>query len=167
MTGEAERGGWCALLAAGLLVLSPASAQADPLAPGGPFPELKLMDQHERPARLDRTSLATVVFAAERKPGDWAQTIIDQTYRDAVASGRLAVILDVSRMPSVITRLVAMPSFRDRRFPIALAHEGAAVADLPRRPGAVTVFRVAAGRVAAIDYANDQESLARLLAADR
>lgn len=149
-------------LAATLLALQGAAAAA-PLEAGAAWPAPRLADQHDRPATLDPARLATVVFAAERKPGDWAQDTIEKSHLEAATAGRLALILDVSRMPAMITAMFALPSFRARPFPILVARDAAPVADLPRREGAVTVLRLAAGKVVAIDYANDAAALATLL----
>jgi hypothetical protein len=152
-------------LAGALLALQLVLAQAAPLETGAPWPALNLADQHDKPVTLDPARLTVVVFAAERKPGDWAQEVIELAHKEAIAAGRLALILDVSRMPSLITSMFAMPAFRARPFPILVAREAAPVADLPKREGAVTVLRLAGGKVAAIEYAGDAAALEALLKA--
>ena len=119
------------------------------LSVGAAWPGLTLNDQHDKPATLASPPLKTLVFAAERKPGDWAQEIIDKHLQAVLKSGQLALVLDISRMPSLVTSMFAMPSFRARAFPILLAREAkeaGAVAALPRRTAQVEVRRRERGR---------------------
>jgi hypothetical protein len=131
---------------------------------GAPWPGLRLSDQHDKAVSLSGEKLRAVLFAVERKPGDWAQEVIDKAHKEAAATGRLALVLDISRMPSLVTTMFAMPSFRGRAFPILLARDAAPVAFLPRQEAAVTVLTFSAGKLVAIAYAKDEAALEKLLA---
>lgn len=146
-----------------LLLSSFTQAQSDTLTSGAAWPGLSLTDQHDRKVELNPSRLRYLLFAAERKPGDWAQTAIENGRKDLVASGQMALVLDVSRMPALVTRLFAMPSFRERTFPILVAREAEPVAILPRKEGAVTLLTLDTNKVAAIDYAGDEAALEQLL----
>lgn len=139
-------------------------AGAAPDAVGAPWPGLTLPDQHDKSVTLAGDNLRVVVFAAERKPGDWTQDVIEKTYKDAALAGRLALVFDISRMPSLVTTMFAMPGFRARPFPILLARDQAPVAFLPLKEASVTVLTLEAGKVVAIDYANNEAALEKLLA---
>jgi len=144
-----------------------AAADSVLLGIGSPWPGLTLNDQHDKPARLVSPPLQLVVFAAERKPGDWAQEVIEKAHLAAVKDGRMALVLDIHRMPSLVTSMFAMPSFRARPFPILLAREGpqvSAVAFLPHKEATVTVISLTEGKVGAIEQAADEASLSQLLA---
>lgn len=136
---------------------------AAPHPVGAPWPGLTLPDQHDKSVTLAGDTLRVVVFAAERKPGDWAQDIVEKSHKEASITGRLALVFDISRMPSLVTTMFAMPGFRARAFPILLARESAAVAFLPLKEASVTVLTLAAGKVVAIDYADSETALERLL----
>ena len=138
-------------------------ASAAPYPVGTPWPGLTLPDQHDKTATLVGDKLVVVLFAAERKPGDWVQEIIEKSYKEAAISGRVALVFDISRMPSLVTTMFALPGFRARPFPILLARESAPVEFMPRKEAAVTVLTLDAGRIAAIDFAPDEAALARLL----
>lgn len=139
-------------------------ASAASLDVGAPWPGLSLSDQHDKVVSLSGEKLRVVLFAAERKPGDWAQEVIDKAHKEATNSGRLALVLDISRMPSLVTMMFALPSFRGRAFPILVARDAAPVAFLPRQEAAVTVLTFAAGKLVAIAYAKDEAALEKLLA---
>ena len=138
-------------------------AVAAPLEPGSPWPGLTLPDQHDKSVTLGGDALRVVVFATERKPGDWAQEFIDKSYKQAALAGRLALVFDISRMPSLVTTMFALPGFRARAFPILLARDKAPVDFLPRKEAAVTVLTLEAGKIIAIDYAGDEAALEQLL----
>lgn len=131
---------------------------------GAPWPGLTLPDQHDKSVTLTGDKLRVVVFAAERKPGDWAQDVVEKAHKDAALAGRLALVFDISRMPSLVTTMFAMPGFRARPFPILLARDKAPVDFLPLKEAAVTVLALEAGKVVAIDYANNEAALEKLLA---
>jgi hypothetical protein len=139
-------------------------ASAAALDVGAPWPGLSLSDQHDKASTLSDDTLRIVLFAAERKPGDWAQDVVEKSYKDAALAGRLALVFDISRMPSLVTTMFAMPGFRARPFTILLARESAPVAFLPLKEASVTVLTLEAGKVAAIDYAQDEATLERMLA---
>lgn len=139
-------------------------ASAASLDVGAAWPGLSLPDQHDKAVSLGGEKLRVVLFAAERKPGDWVQDVIDKAYREVASSGRLSLILDISRMPSLVTTMFALPSFRGRPFPILVARDAALVAFLPRQEAAVTVLTFHAGKLVAIDYANNEAALEWLLA---
>lgn len=139
------------------------AAQGAPLEVGAPWPAPVLADQHEKTVTLASPPLTTLLFAAERKPGDWAQEVIDKHFQAQAKSGQLVLVFDVSRMPSLVTSMFAMPSFRGRPFPILVAREAAPVAFLPRKEGSVTIMRLEAGKVIALDYASDETMLEQLL----
>ncbi len=139
-------------------------ASAASLDVGALWPGLSLSDQHDKAVNLNGEKLRVMIFAAERKPGDWAQEVIDKAHKEAANSGRLALALDISRMPSLVTTMFALPSFRGRAFPILVARDAAPVAFLPRQEAAVTVLTFAAGKLVAIAYAKDEAALEKLLA---
>ena len=139
-------------------------AAAAPHAVGAPWPGLTLPDQHDKSVTLAGGTLRAVVFAAERKPGDWAQDVVEKSHKEAALAGRLALVFDISRMPALVTTMFAMPGFRARPFPILLARDKAPVDFLPLKDAAVTVLTLDAGKVVAIDYAQDEAGLDRLLA---
>jgi len=138
-------------------------AQSGALGVGAAWPGLALADQHERKVELNAPPMRYLLFAAERKPGDWAQKAIDRGHKALFTSGQAALVLDISRMPSLVTRMFALPSFRERTFPILLAREAEPVAFLPRQTNAVTLLTIDAGKIAAIDYASDEATLGQLL----
>jgi hypothetical protein len=139
-------------------------ASAATLDVGAPWPGLSLSDQHDKASTLGGDMLRVVLFAAERKPGDWAQDVVEKSYKDAALAGRLALVFDISRMPSLVTTMFAMPGFRARPFTILLARDSAPVAFLPLKEASITVLTLEAGKVAAIDYAQDEATLERMLA---
>jgi len=149
-----------ALALAGHCLLADAAA---PIAAGAVWPGLSLPDQHDKVTSLSGDNLRMVIFAAERKPGDWAQEIIDKHFKSAAISGKLALVFDVSRMPSLVTRLFAVPSFRERGFPILVARDPVTVAFLPRKEGSIAVLTIESGKVVTIDFAADAATLEQLL----
>lgn len=138
-------------------------ASAAALEVGAPWPGLSLPDQNDQAVSLTADKLRVLLFTAERKPGDWAQDVVDKNHKRFALGGQLALVFDISRMPSLVTSLFALPSFRARSFRILLAREAQLVDFLPRKADAVTVLTLDAGRITAIEFAGDEAALEQLL----
>lgn len=158
--------GWSlrGLLFAALLVSS-AGALAE-LAPGEPFPELSLPDQHGEVHAIDAET-RLVLFAADRPASDLVNGFLKAQLGDFLSTRQAEYIADISTMPGLITRLVALPRMRERPYRILLVDDPVQVEFLPRRPKAVTVLRLTDGRVEETLFATEDAELAAALAVAR
>lgn len=137
--------------------------QAELPIPSVEWSERRLQDQHERPVVLG-IERRILLFAFERGAGDMAQQVLREQSPNFLAATDWALVMDVSRMPSMITRLVALPALREQPFPIGVVQDGALLADVPRQPGAVTVLLLKRGQITATHYSVDANTLRNLLA---
>jgi len=149
-----------ALALAGQCLIASATAT---IQAGADWPGLSLPDQHDKVTSLSSDNLRMVIFATERKPADWAQEIIDKHFKSAALGGKMALVFDVSRMPSLVARMFAVPSFRERAFPILVARDPVTVAFLPRKEGSIAVLTIQSGKVVGIDFAGDAATLEQLM----
>lgn len=149
------------IIAAGL----PAGAWAAPLEAGQAVPALALEDQHDKPLSV-APDTRILLFSADRAASDLANEVLGRQAAGALERRKVVYVADISGMPSLVTRMFALPAMRALPFPIGLAREAGPVADLPRQKGAVTVIQLDAGRVAAVDYARDSARLEQLLGQD-
>ena len=68
-------------------------------------------------------------------------------------------IADISSMPGLISTMMAVPKMQKAPYRIALIRFEKEGERLPRKPGAVTVLKVDAGKVSAIDFARDAQQI--------
>ncbi len=153
------------ILAALITTGLPAGAWAAPLEAGQAAPALTLEDQHDKPLSV-APDTRVLLFSADRAASDLANEVLGRQAPGTLERRKVVYVADISGMPSLVTRMFALPALRALPFPIGLAREAAPVADLPRQKGAVTVIQLSAGRVAAVDYARDSARLEQLLGQD-
>jgi hypothetical protein len=150
------------LLALTLLLAGAALAE---LGPGDPLPEVSLQDQHGATHTIGADT-RLLLFAADRPASDLINGYLKAQPGDFLSSRQAAYVADVSTMPGLITRLVALPRMRERPYRILLVDDATRVAFLPRRAGMVTLIHLDAGTVANVRFLSDAEQLAAALQPD-
>ena len=66
--------------------------------------------------------------------------------------GQLVFIADISGMPRLVTRLIALPKMRDYGFPIWLDYEGDATGALPVKDEFISMISIQNGAITDIDF---------------
>src|SRR5512132_464138 len=133
-------------------------AGAAVLEPGQALPSIDLADQHERPVSVARDT-RLIFFAAEME-GSRLMTKALATLPSTALKDRKAVyIADISGMPGLVSIMFAVPKMQREAYTVALIRNAGQAANLPRKPGAVTVLRVDAGKVSAVEFARDLQQI--------
>lgn len=136
---------------------------AAPIEVGTAWQALTLKDQHDQPVVVG-PSTRKVIFAAEKPVNDLVVGVLGAQGKTTLTRAGAVYVADISAMPSIISRLFALPKLRELPFAIALAHEAVAVADLPRRTGAATVLTLDNGQVTQVQYLQTEAQLRQALA---
>lgn len=145
------------------LLIAPAWG-AEPLAVGDALPALTLRDQHGEEHQVDAAARA-VLFTRDMDAGAIVKTALaDDGGRMLEAAGAVYVA-DVSRMPGLVRRMIAIPRMRRRGYRMLLDEEGEATARLPGGDGTATLLVLDARRITAIERHGDPEALRAALAA--
>jgi hypothetical protein len=135
------------LWAAALLACG--GVQAGPLASGVQLPAVTLEDAHGKPVAIG-PDVRRVLFAASMAGSDLVTGVLATEPAGVLARMQGVYVADISRMPAMISRLVAVPRMRELPFAVALVRDdaaAAALADVPREAGAVTVIHLEADRL--------------------
>jgi hypothetical protein len=140
-----------------LLTLTSVASAAE-LAVGDTLPVIALPDQHDRVEALPADT-RVLVFAADKVASDLVNGFLKAQPDDFMARRQAAYLADISSMPSLITRMFALPRMRDRPYRIRLAYEADDAAFLPRRTGNASVIYLDGGRVTDVHYAADEAAL--------
>lgn len=150
------------LTALSLALALPLSALATPLAAGSSLPPLSLEDQHGKVVKVS-AGARIIVFAADKAASDLANEVLGNEKPGVLLRLQAVYLADISGMPSLVTKMFALPAMRTLPFPIGLAREPAVLADLPRQKAAVTVIRLADGTVQGVDHAKGSAQLKQML----
>jgi hypothetical protein len=143
-------------LATGIVLLfgmpgAQAAAAEESAGDAASFPALSLTDQHDDPVELPGTA-RWVLFANSKEGDQWAASALEPIGRSGMAARRLLYLSDISAMPSLITRMFAMPALRKREYPVALIREEGKAAGIPARADCLSLIGLDAGRIARTEY---------------
>jgi hypothetical protein len=144
-------------VALALLVVA-AVCRAEPWAPGTTLPALALDDQHGARAVVDER-VRVVVFSHDMKGGDVVREALAEVDQRFLDERRVVYVADISGMPGLIARLVAVPRMRGRRYRMLLDRDGDATHDVPRVDDAPTLVFVEGGRVTRVEHPRDPAAL--------
>lgn len=133
------------LMIGAALALS-AAAHAGATTVGSPFPAMALTDQNDKPVNLPG-SARWLVFVNEKAVDEWADPVIAALGQNKMNADRLVYISDISRMPSMITRLFALPKMRKRGYSIALIRDEKTAAQISARDGCAMLIGLKGGAV--------------------
>ncbi|WP_028115136.1 hypothetical protein [Ferrimonas senticii] len=142
------------LLAA--LVSFPALA----LEVGTQMPPLTLVDQFDAEHSVP-VNAGTIVFTDSRAAG--AMVTEAMTAVSAQQRSKLNYLVDVSGMPSLVTKMFAIPKWQDLPFAVLIDQQGEITAALPRQPDQVSMLCVADGKLTEVRYYADVATLQQAL----
>ena len=133
-------------------------AYATELQVGDSFPKLSLPDQHGQETMVSKQT-QIIVFAADRDASDLLNGYLKNQADDLLSANQAEYIADISSMPGLITRLVALPRMRERPYRILLAKDSESVGFIPREDAAVTVIRLQDAQVKDISHVSTETEL--------
>ena len=134
------------------------------LQAGDAFPVTSLENQHGEPITIDDQT-QRVLFTADMAGGKVVRALLDERENAAelLTSANAIYLSDVSGMPSLIRKMMALPAMRKRPYPIMLDIEGVVSAGLPRQEGAVTVIELEKLTVTSLDFTTSPAELAKAI----
>ena len=133
-------------------------AAAAVLQPGAALPVFKVKDQHEKPFVIERDT-KLVFFASEMGGSRLMTKALDSLPPTALKDRNAVYVADISGMPAIFTTIVALPRLQKMPYPVALIRDAKEAASLPRKPGTVTVLRIDAGKITAIEFVKDSQQI--------
>jgi hypothetical protein len=135
---------------------------ADPLKIGDMLPDSLFYDQHEKPHKLNG-QIQLLIFAHTKQMGALMTDILADAKPDLLQEHNAIYLADISGMPSLIARFIALPKMRKIDAPICLVREAKDAIWLPKMEDKLTLVKLAAGQVKAISYTSDEMAVRSLL----
>ena len=99
------------------------------------------MDQWDQPQALN-SETKWLIFTANKESGKWVKEYLEGMDVEDMAVKKWLYVADISGMPSLITKFMAIPKMKDYKFSIALEKEGEVSSDWPKQEGAVNVYQL-------------------------
>lgn len=142
-----------------LALITSLSAQANTtLNSGDTLPTLSLTDQHDKPMTVPQP-LQRIIFAADNTAASLVTAHLDSKPADWLNQTHSLYLADIHKMPSLITRMFALPQLREKPYTIILGREEADLAMFPRQKGCVTLLPVSDNRLGTARFACSEEEL--------
>lgn len=141
------------------LLITPVWANA--YVVGDAVETLKLQDQYEADYAIDGT-IKYILFSRSMEGGTLIQAALDEQPA-LYKKGDLAYVADVSAMPSLIARFVAIPQFKKFAYRVALDRDGDITTSLPAQKDQATLIQMNNSKITEVSYFNSTESLLEAL----
>jgi len=135
------------------------AAVAAELQVGDSLPAITLKDQHDKSVTV-APEAQTLLFTIEKSAADLVNNYLKQQTPDFLTSKQAYFLADISGMPSIITKMIALPKMQERPYAILLGYEAADLAFMPRQKDHVTLVKIQSGKVDKILFIKDEASLA-------
>ncbi len=123
-----------------------------------------LVDQFGHPFRA-QDSMAVVMLVNGMKVKNMVRDALAELDVSCLQRGRVIYLANISGMPKMISKFMAVPRMRELNYPVWLDYTGSVVQTFPARKGEVTLLTVDSERaISAVDYvASGEELRAKLM----
>ncbi|GIU44045.1 periplasmic protein [Shewanella sairae] len=128
---------------------------------GDQITDIKLQDQHEAVYQVD-ASTTRVLFSRSMDGGTLIQEALEAEPALTKDAG-LIYVADISGMPSLIARFVALPQFKKFPYRVALDSEGEQTLPLPAQKDQATLIELENNKVTNILFFETTEDLLAML----
>ena len=142
-------------------VLFMTSAQANVFVVNDKIDPVTLEDQFEQPLVVNEHT-KVVLFSRGMKGGELIQEALE-TIPVEQQPTEMAYIADISGMPSLIARFVAIPKMKDLPFAMGLDREGEVTASWPAEKDTATVVTLDKLSVVTIEFYDSGEAIIKAL----
>lgn len=124
---------------------------------GDQITDIKLQDQHEAQYQVD-SSTTRVLFSRSMDGGTVIQEALEAE-PELVKDTGLIYVADISGMPSLIARFVALPQFKKFPYRVALDNEGELTKPLPAQKDQATLVELNNNQITKIAFYETKEAL--------
>ena len=137
------------------------SAFANTLTVGSNIPTLTIKDQFEKDNIVDE-NIKTIIFAATKTENTTIKEFLQLKDKELLATNKAVYIADITGMPSLITKFVAMPKMKNYSFSILLIDEANKTL-FPIKEDMISIISLENGKVTDIKYIKTAAELAEIL----
>lgn len=123
----------------------------------------QLEDQFEQPHAL-QASTNWLLFAHDMESTNIVREALKGQTTDSLNKAGIQFVADISGMPGLISKFVAMPRLRKLDYSIGLAKEQALLLSIPRTDDMATVMELNEGEIESITTVDNSETIKNLLA---
>jgi hypothetical protein len=134
------------------------SFAAETLKVGDMLPTLSLMDQHDKPAKIEPT-ITRIIFASDNGGASLVTAMLDSKEATWLTQTNSVYLADIHKMPSLISKMFALPQLREKPYNIILGREEADLSMFARQKGCVAIIPVANQKIGESVFACTEDAL--------
>ena len=134
------------------------TAFANPLAVGNDLPALKIKDQFEKEHTVD-ANVKTRIFSASEAGGTTIKDFLLSKDKEFLTTNNAVYVADITGMPSLISKFVALPKMKDYPFAVLLIDE-ANKSLMPVKEDMISVISLDNAKITDVKYVKTAEELA-------
>ena len=134
-----------------LLLLVAASAGAEPYAVGGTLRPFSVEDQHGARATVGE-GVRAILVSRDMDAGDIVKGALADADQRFLDERGVVYVADISGMPALISRMIALPRMRERKYRVLVDREGTIARDFPRVEKRPTLVGLEGLRIVSIDH---------------
>ena len=105
----------------------------------------------------------TIVVSFEKDTGKLVNNYLDTKQPAYLSRLNSVFIADINRMPTIITKLFALPKLRDYKHPIYLHYQEEFEKYVPSKEEQITIIKLKDKKVQSISYISTQDELKAVL----
>ena len=142
-------------------VLLGLSAFANSLTVGTNIPTLTVKDQFEKEHIID-ANIKTIIFSATKTEGTTIKEFLLTKDKDYLTTNKAAYVADITGMPGLITKFIALPKMKDYPFSVLLIDEANKTL-FPVKEDMISIISLENGKVTDIKYVKTAAELGQIL----
>lgn len=131
---------------------------AELLKQGDNLPNLTLTDQHDKPAKIDH-SIMRLIFAADNGGASLVTAMLDTKDSNWLTQTNSVYLADIHKMPSLISKMFALPQLREKPYTIVLGREEADLAMFARQKSCVAIIALSNMKIGDTTFACTEDAL--------
>ena len=143
------------------IVLLGLSAFANSLTVGTDIPTLTVKDQFEKEHIID-ANIKTIIFSATKTEGTTIKEFLLTKDKDYLTTNKAAYVADITGMPGLITKFIALPKMKDYPFSVLLIDEANKTL-FPIKEDMISIISLENGKVTDIKYVKTAAELGQIL----
>lgn len=129
---------------------------------GDSLPEINYTNQWEEPSPI-ATDTKKVLFISDMDASKIIHPILEKEGKGYLESKQAVLISDIHRMPSLITKFVALPKMKSYPYTLRLVKEEKIADPFPRTKGSVTLIQLKEGKITKIFSSNQEAEVKQFL----
>ena len=145
-----------------LLLITSLPAFSDVYIAGDQLQSFSLSDQHDKPRHINKQT-RVILFSRDKAGGQLITEALSVIPREYLIEQHIAYITEISGMPGLISKYMAIPSMRKKSFPILLDKEGKVTAQFPDKEKSATLIFLESLNIKNIMYLQSAEAIQQSL----